>query len=142
MRSIRGEILLVLVVLALVAGWRFTPPPRALAEQARLPANTHIHTEKVMADVTVTPGRPGPVDIALYLAAGDFTALVPQGVSINLSQPQRGIEPIAFTATLGEDGFWHVDNANIPVGGTWSLDIEVRVSMFELARLKGEIVIP
>ncbi|WP_204314651.1 CopD family protein, partial [Stenotrophomonas maltophilia] len=45
-RSVGAEILLVLAILGLVAGWRFTPPPRALAAAAHAPASLHIHTAK------------------------------------------------------------------------------------------------
>ncbi|MET3995420.1 MULTISPECIES: hypothetical protein [unclassified Bradyrhizobium] len=36
---------------------------------------THLHTEKAMANVTVSPGRAGPVEIAIQLETTDETPL-------------------------------------------------------------------
>jgi copper transport protein len=59
--SISAEIALVVVILALVAIWRFTAPPRAIVppqQPAPLaePAVALLHGERTMAQVTLTPG--------------------------------------------------------------------------------------
>jgi copper transport protein len=74
-RTIAAEVAMVLLILAVVACWRFTPPPRALAIAAAQPATTHIHAAKAMADVTVTPGRAGPVAVSIFVMTGDFDPL-------------------------------------------------------------------
>ena len=63
------------VVLGIVAGWRFTPPPRALVIAAMRPAHMHIHTAEAMADVTFKPGRAGPVQVDIIIMKGDFGGL-------------------------------------------------------------------
>lgn len=55
-RMIAAEIVVALAILGTAALWRFTPPPRALAIAAAQPATLHIHAEKAMADISVTPG--------------------------------------------------------------------------------------
>src|SRR5262249_33838250 len=45
-RSVLLECILALAILAVVAGWRFTPPPRTLIPEA--PLAVHIHTDKAM----------------------------------------------------------------------------------------------
>ena len=62
--SIRAEAIIVVMILALVATWRFSPPPRALAIELNRPAFVHLHTAKAMTDITITPGRAGPVSVA------------------------------------------------------------------------------
>ena len=53
------ECALALGILAVVAGWRFTPPPRALAAAAEAPLAVHIHTDTAMFQVLVSPGKVG-----------------------------------------------------------------------------------
>ncbi len=50
-RTILGESIGVLLVMALVSGWRFTPPPRALLVDQREPIHVHIHSDAAMASV-------------------------------------------------------------------------------------------
>src|SRR5690606_2448478 len=56
-RSIALEPLLALLILGAVSTGRFTPPPRVLAAAAALPATLHVHSNKAMADLTITPGK-------------------------------------------------------------------------------------
>ncbi|TIP54951.1 MAG: copper resistance protein CopC, partial [Mesorhizobium sp.] len=47
-RSIGIEVVIVLAIFGVAAGWRFTPPPRALAIAAAQPVSIHIHTLEAM----------------------------------------------------------------------------------------------
>ena len=73
-RSILAECVIALAILAVVAGWRFTPPPRALAAAAVPPLALHIHTEKAMFQVLVSPGKVGVDHFVLQLMNGDGSA--------------------------------------------------------------------
>jgi copper transport protein len=140
-RSIAVETLLVLAIFAVAATWRFTPPPRALAEAAARPASIHIHTAPVMADLTISPGRAGPVTASIVVMTGDFGALDAQEVTLVLSNPAAGIEPIRRKAVKAGDGTWQVDDLILPVPGRWTARIEVLISDFDLARLEDVIEI-
>ncbi|WP_158625901.1 copper resistance CopC/CopD family protein [Arsenicitalea aurantiaca] len=141
-KSILAEIALMALVLLLVAGWRFTPPPRALAEAAALPIAMHIHTEALMADLEITPARPGPNAIAVYLMDGDFAAVSPQSVEILVSAPERGIEPTRVPTSLGEDGYWRAEGVTLPLAGAWQIDLEIRLSRFQMVRLGDSFTLP
>ena len=54
-RSIQFELVIVVVILGLVASWRFTPPPRSLFAAEAQPVHVHIHTDKAMADLQIEP---------------------------------------------------------------------------------------
>jgi copper transport protein len=133
--------LLVLAIFAVAATWRFTPPPRALAEAAARPASIHIHTAPAMADLTISPGRAGPVTVSIVVMTGDFGALDAQEVTLVLSNPAAGIEPIRRPAAKAGDGSWRVDGLTIPVPGRWTARIEVLISDFEMVRLEDEVEI-
>lgn len=140
-RNVAMETVLALAVFATVALWRFTPPPRALLAAAAQPAQIHIHTMPAMADLTVTPGRAGPVSATMVVMTGDFGPLDAQAVTLVLSDPRAGIEPIRKAATKPGDGTWRVDGLTIPVGGRWTVRIDILVSDFRMERLGGEIEI-
>ncbi|MBR1189572.1 CopD family protein [Bradyrhizobium sp. AUGA SZCCT0160] len=141
-RSLIGSILIECVVvvgiLAVVAGWRFTPPPRVLAAAAQAPLAIHIHTETAMAQVSISPGKVGSDDFVLQLLTGDFGALSAKEATLTLSLPERGIEPFAREATRGPDGSWHVRGVPLPLAGRWHMRIDALVTDFEKITLEGD----
>jgi copper transport protein len=140
-RSILTETLLVLLVLAVVAMWRFTPPPRALAIAAAQPAIVHVHADKASGFVIVTPGRAGVVDVEIDTLDGEMQTLDPKEVTLTLSKPDTGIEPFGRKAVRQSLGVWRVEGITIPLPGRWRLGIDVLVSDFETAHVEGEIEI-
>lgn len=140
-RSIAIEIVIVLMIFGAVAAWRFTPPPRALAAAAALPAQTHIHTAKAMADLTVTPGRAGDVAVSAFLMTGDFGALDAKEVTFVFANPSAGIEPFKRPGEKNTDGTWRADGVVLPLAGEWTVRIDVLISDFDLAKLEGKIAI-
>lgn len=144
-RSIAVEMALVLVILGLVAGWRFTPPPRALAETAEIaaaePVMEHLVDGDTMVMLTITPGKAGPVEIELFVGDLTHAPKQAQSVSLILAAPELGIEAIKREA-VPDAGVWRVSDLTIPLAGVWAVEVEVRLGRFELARLRGDIVIP
>ncbi len=143
-RTIRAELLLALVILALAGGWRFTPPPRALAQAATAAAPAayaHLHSDDVMANLIVTPGRAGPALIEIELTDGSFAPATAQAVTLGLALPERGVERLTREARLaeGSENLWIIPDLVLPLPGLWALDLEIRQSRFSLARLAGEI---
>lgn len=138
-RSIRLELLLVLAIFAVAALWRFTPPPRSLAEAAAAPAALHIHTEQAMADVTITPGHAGPVSIDITILTGDFGPLDAKELTVVLSNRLAGIEPIRRAAKKGADAVWRVDDLLVPVPGRWHLRLDILVSDFDMAQIEDDV---
>lgn len=133
------EVAIALAILGVVATWRFTPPPRSLEAAAARPVSVHIHSAKAMAEVKVTPGRAGPVNVSLYVMTGDFGPLDAKEVTLTLSDPAAGIEPIRRKAAKPGDGTWRVDDLTIPIAGRWDIEVAILVSEFELVRLKETI---
>lgn len=140
-RSIVMETMLVLVILGIAAGWRFTPPPRSLAIAATQPAAVHIHTDKAMADVTITPGRAGPVSVSAVLMTGDFGPLDAKEVTFVFANAAAGIEAFQRNAEKPGDGTWRADGIVLPLPGTWALRIDILISDFEMTRIEADVEI-
>ena len=71
---------------------------------------------------------------------GAFDPLPAKEVTLVLSNPAAAIEPIRRPARL-VDGVWRVDDLVVPIGGRWTVRVDVLVSDFEMVKLEGEIVI-
>jgi copper transport protein len=141
-RSVAGEIVLVTAILCTVALWRFTPPPRALADAAPVPpVSVHIHAERAMASVTVSPGRAGPVSVSTFVVGGDLEPLDAREVTLSFSMPSAGIEPIRRKARKLDQGQWRVDGLRLPVAGRWDVSVDILISDFESVTLKSEITL-
>jgi len=138
-RSIAAEITVVVGIFAVVALWRFTPPPRAFASAET--AFVHIHTPSAMAEVTIAPGRAGPVTATIRLMREDLTTFLAKEVTLNLSAPEAGIEPISRRARLLPTELWEVDGLILPRGGVWKVELQVLVTDFDRLTLPGLIVI-
>ena len=131
-----------MAILAVVAGWRFTPPPRALAAAAVPPLAIHIHTENAMFQVLISPGKVGVDHFVLQLMNGDGALLTAKEATLTLSLPERGIEPFERKAALGADGYWHVRDVAIPFAGRWHLRIDALVTDFEKITLEDDFDVP
>lgn len=140
-RVLAVDVCLLLAVLAVVAGWRFTPPPRsvAAAEAAlRHRQMLHIHTDQGMAMIEL--GDRGVLDIRLSSASG--RPMAAREVRVSLANPAAGIEPLQRQATRLEDGRWRVDGLTLPVGGVWTVRLDILVSDFESLPLEGTLMVP
>jgi copper transport protein len=136
-RSILLECALAVGIFAAVAGWRFTPPPRTIPLDT--PLAIHIHSDKAMFQVLVSPGKAGLDDFVLQLMTGDATPLAAKEATLTLSLPERGIEPMERDAELGPDGYWHVRKVELPFAGRWHVRIDALVTDFEKITLEDEM---
>ena len=138
-RSIALETLLALLILGAVSTWRFTPPPRVLAAAAALPATLHVHSNKAMADLTITPGKAGEVAVSAIIMTGDFGPLEAKEVTFVFSNPDAGIEPFRRRAEQPGDGTWRADGVVLPFAGSWAVRVDILITDFDIARLEGNI---
>jgi copper transport protein len=141
-RSILAECAVMLAIFAVVAGWRFTPPPRALVAAIVTPLAIHIHTENAMFQVLISPATVGTDSFVLQLMHGDGSPLLAKEAVLILSLPERGVEPLERKAALGADGYWHVSDVPLLYPGRWHLRIEALVTDFEKIALEDEFEVP
>jgi copper transport protein len=139
LRSIAAELILVVVILGVVGLWRFTPPARALAG-GNDDFFTHLHAEKVMANVAVSPGHRGPVAITIELETPDERPLAATALSVTLSSPDLGVEPATAQAQRLSDGQWRV-TMMAPVAGRWTLGLGILISDFDRITVEAPILI-
>jgi copper transport protein len=105
------------------------------------PLAIHIHSQRAMFQVLVSPGTVGTDDFVLQLMSGDGTLLQVREATMVLSLPGRGIAPIRRKAALGADGYWHVAGVAIPQAGRWHVRIEA-VTDFQAVTLEDDFEVP
>ena len=101
---------------------------------------THLHTDKVMANVTVSPGRAGPVDIMIQLQTVDELPLAAKAVSVTLTDPQSGKQlQTAQAVRTGEDQ-WHMKVTKL-TSGRWTLGLGISISEIDSVNVEAPILI-
>jgi copper(I)-binding protein len=101
---------------------------------------THLHAERAMANVTVSPGRAGPVVITIQLETADELPLIAKAVSVTLTNLQAGIEAGTSEAERGSDDQWRVKML-VPVPGNWMLGLGIGISDSDKVSVESAILI-
>ncbi|HEY6256462.1 MAG TPA: copper resistance protein CopC [Xanthobacteraceae bacterium] len=139
-RSIAAESTIALAILGMVALWRFTPPPRALI--AAEPASIHFHGGKAMAQIDVEPVRARGAEVLIEVLDGEFHPLAAKEVTIFLSNPAAGIEPVRRDADSLGTPHWRIDDLRIPIAGRWKLRVDILVNDFDKETLEDDVLLP
>ena len=124
--------------LALAATVTLAPFPMAATAK---PVAIHLHSERAMFQVLVSPGTVGTDSFVLQLMSGDGSLLQVREATMVLSLPGRGIEPIPRKAALGADGYWHLSDVPIPQAGRWHVRIDA-VTDFQNITLEDDFDVP
>jgi copper transport protein len=131
-RNIGVEIVLATAVIAVLGLWRFTPPPRAMAENPALFEVQQIRAAKdgVAATLSIHPPIVGPVRVEIRDLTLDGKPLSPVGVSVDLDKPSYGIGPFSREARGTGEGAYVADGFVLPLDGFWIVRVTVLVSEF------------
>ena len=93
-----------------------------------------------MADLSITPGHAGPVAASIIVMTGDFGPLDAKEVTLVLSKPDSGIEPLKRAgdqdpATAA--GVSTTLSSRFP--GRWTVRIDILVSDFEMVKIEAPV---
>ncbi len=102
----------------------------------------HIHADKAMFQVLMSPGKVGADSFVLQLMDGEGNLLKAKEATLTLSLPGRGEAPLERKATLGADGYWHVRDVPIPYPGRWHVRIDVLTTVSDKITLEDELNVP
>jgi copper transport protein len=124
-RTVLVELVLAAAILGVTAGLVNAQPARsALA----LPYATEVHAGNVLVDLIVDPARAGPVDVHLYTLRPDGEQLDVPEVDGAFSLPSAGIGNLTIPFEKAGPGHFLASGFDIPLRGTWKLDITVRTT--------------
>jgi len=129
-RSLRGELLVMLVVFGVTAALiAYTPP----IDEAAGPFSTNVSLGPAELEMSVEPAQVGLNTIHLYVIdakdGAQFTKTKELTVSARL--PAKEIGPLKLPVHPGGPGHYIVAGAQLSPGGTWELEVTDRVSAFD-----------
>lgn len=145
-RSIAVETAMLLAILAVVALWRFTVPPRSLAHDDHAAAaqesrHMQLHDARATVDLQLMPGRAGPVSITASIRDGASAALDARQVGYTLANGAVGIEALHAQASQVRPGVWRADGVLIPTGGQWTVRVTILIDEFTQLSLQGTVTL-
>ena len=138
--SIAAEFAIALVILGVVALWRFTPPPRALAAAESIAF--HIHDPKAMINAALAPRRGQGAELSILVWDAELRPLTVKEVTLVLAYPAAGIEPVRRSAIDVGDATWRIDDLRIPLAGRWDVRIDILINDFEKVVLEEKVELP
>ena len=128
-RLVLIEALLLTAVIAVAAVLVNTQPARQALTQ---PFATEVHAgPNVLVDVVVDPAKAGPVAVHLYTLSADGGQLNVPEVTASMSLPSAGITNLKLPLQQAGVGHFLVAGFQVPLRGTWKLDITVRTTEFD-----------
>jgi hypothetical protein len=101
---------------------------------------THLHTDKAMANVTVSPARKGPVEITIQLETVEEKPLAAKAVSVTLTNAQNKARLKAVDAERRGEDRW-LARVTLPATGRWTLGLVITISDADKVRIEAPIVI-
>jgi copper(I)-binding protein len=116
------------------------PQPAASAADDDESFFTHLHAEKAMANVTVSPGRAGPVEIAIQLEDANELPLSVDSLSVTLGNSEHGIAPVTATAERVGLDRWRV-RMSAPLSGRWSLGLAIGITASDTVNVASPILL-
>ena len=104
------------------------------------PFFTHICGTRVMANVTVTPGRPGPVEVRVQLEDVDENPLSVNALFVGLSNPGGGFAPVSESAERVAHDTWRV-RMSAATAGQWLLSLVIEIAAGDTIDVAAPILI-
>jgi copper transport protein len=132
------EVLLVLLILAATALWRFTPPPRELAQIVPATTTMHIHTEDAMATILLQTSASLRFDAEVSLQTATFDVLDPMELKMRMSSTDSRVAAFEVPVHRVSPGFWRADQIQAPCECEWNVRLDVLVSDFDQVTLEGQ----
>lgn len=129
-RALRGEVLLLLVVLGVTAALASYAPATAVRSG---PFSGSAALGPAELEVTVDPAQVGANQIHLYLfdarSGAQFSRVKELGVTARM--PEKSIGPLPLESQRSGPGHYTVPGAQLGVAGDWELNVTARVSAFD-----------
>ena len=137
-RLVAAEILLIVLVLAVTALWRFTPPPRELAQVPATTSTMHIHTAQAMATISFQTSSTLRFDADISLQTAEFDSLDPMDVTMRMASTDGRVEAFDVPLHRVSAGLRRANDVQAPCQCGWAVRLDVLISGFDQVTLEGE----
>jgi copper transport protein len=131
-RSVLAEVVGIVLVLGVTSVLvNITPPKDAGAESATTAVQT-APVRDTTVEVQLTPANVGGNSVHItYFDDARRPIDIAQAVTVEMTEPEKGIGPIERSATKAATGHYIIDGLQIPTAGNWEMRLVTRISDFE-----------
>jgi copper transport protein len=131
-RTLRAEVVLIAVVLAVTGALTGYAPPTAGTASSG-PVSVTQRMGPLDLQLSMDPARVGPNAVHLYLfeAADGAPFTGTKEIKVKASLPSHGIGPLDLTLHRAGPGHYVADAVTLSPGGDWRLAVSDRVSDFD-----------
>ncbi len=128
-RTLVAEAVLLVAVIGVTAFLVDITPARSAAA-APFAATAPLGDGTV--DIDVEPTRAGRTTIHIYAYDGDGQQLdVPEGIELVFSLPSADVTGLERVPDVTGRGHWTLIGDDLSIGGTWTIEVVARVSLYE-----------
>ncbi len=142
--SVTLEVAVMGLVVLLTAALGTTPPPRTLVKpviEAPVGYSSVATAKGRQAVIDLDPARVGTNRLTLHLAQPDGDPFDPKELSVELSQPAAGIEPLSRRPTHSGPGVYRLDGLTLPLAGRWDIRVDALIDDFEKAIFRASLTV-
>ena len=146
-KSIKGEYVLIVLIIGFAMSLTLPSPPRALAAVTGVQggASGGFTTEATKGDVTakveVTPARPGENMIMIRFQDAQGNPVALQEARIFLSLPAASLDGIEKVGEVMSPGMYHFMSGEMIIPGEWAVRIDAYVDDFDKRILRTNLTI-
>jgi copper transport protein len=123
-RAVGAEVTIAAVVLALTA-WLVNAQPAKTAYAA--PYSAQVKAGPDFVNVVVDPAKAGPLVVHMYILGAAGTPINVPEVTARMSNDNAGISGLKVPLVNAGPGHFVAYGFNVPIRGTWILNVTVRV---------------
>ena len=146
-QSIKGEYVLIVLILGVAMSLTLPSPPRALAAVGGAQAGaadgftTEVTKGDVTAKVDVTPARPGENMIMIRFQDAEGNPISLAEARIFLSLPAASLDGIEKIGEAMSPGMYHFMSGEMIIPGEWALRIDAYIDDFDKRILQTSLTI-
>jgi periplasmic copper chaperone A len=126
-----------LVLMAVLPFFADAKPDAKVADESFF---IHLHDQRAMANVTISPVHNGAVEIAIQLETVEELPLKAEAVTVTLGNADKGVLPVTAGARRTADDQWSVKMA-ASEAGRWNLALGITLAATTTVNIAAPILI-
>ena len=140
MRTVRLEVLLLVVVIALTAILVNVVPARSAVATSKGPVAITKQVTTGQVSLSISPATVGPNRLQVQFTNGTGQPVaVANTMTLEFSQPSAGLEPITRQVPASSPGTFILEGNELSIPGTWTVTVAVRTGDFTEQRTSFDV---
>jgi copper transport protein len=135
-RTVGAEVVIAAGVLVVASLLVNAQPARSAVAR---PFSTELETKKLLIDVTIDPAKAGPLDVHVYTLSPAGAVQDVAELTAAFRLPDRDVGPLKVPLQRAGPGHFSAYRFELPLRGSWQLEVVARLTEFEQVRASAEV---